>query len=122
MSTGGMANVLHAIPYRSDWLNGVGLAFFFLNIVLFIFNCTMISIRFYRDPSAFKTSLANQTESLFAPAAPVSVAMILISVCQYGIPYTGEWLEHTMEIIFWIYGVTAMFISAGIYLILWSTQ
>jgi hypothetical protein len=50
-----------------------------------------------------------------------SIATILITVCEYGIPNTGPWLLHVMEILFWIYVAFATIASAGIYLTLWST-
>ena len=48
--------------------------------------------------------------------------MILINVCEYGIPMVGPWLEHVIEILFWIYVIIAITASASMYLILWSTQ
>ncbi|KAH7486507.1 hypothetical protein FOMA001_g4558 [Fusarium oxysporum f. sp. matthiolae] len=51
----------------------------------------------------------------------VSIAVILINTCQYGIPYTGVWLVHTMECVFWVYAALSVSLSAFLYLILWST-
>ncbi|KAF4945884.1 hypothetical protein FGADI_11626 [Fusarium gaditjirri] len=50
-----------------------------------------------------------------------TIAVILINTCQYGIPYTGVWLVHTMECVFWIYAALSVSLSAFLYLILWST-
>ncbi|KAF4441903.1 putative C4-dicarboxylate transport protein mae1 [Fusarium austroafricanum] len=87
MSTGGVANILHSLKWEAPWLHGIGLFFFFLNLVLFV----------------------------------VSIAVILINTCQYGIPYTGAWLLHTMEWVFWVYAALSVSVSAFLYLILWST-
>lgn len=35
---------------------------------------------------------------------------------------TGPWLQRVMEWLFWIYIVVSVVASAGMYLILWSTQ
>ncbi|KAF4436766.1 Malic acid transport [Fusarium acutatum] len=51
----------------------------------------------------------------------VSIAVILINTCQYGIPYAGIWLVHTMECVFWVYAALSVSLSAFLYLILWST-
>lgn len=51
----------------------------------------------------------------------LSIAVILINTCQYGIPYTGIWLVHTMECVFWVYAALSVSLSAFLYLILWST-
>ncbi|KAF5622515.1 Malic acid transport [Fusarium sp. NRRL 52700] len=84
MSTGGVANIIYSLKWEAPWLRGIGLFFFFLNIL-------------------------------------VSIAVILINTCQYGIPYTGIWLVHTMECVFWVYAALSVSLSAFLYLILWST-
>ncbi|KAF5604580.1 Malic acid transport [Fusarium pseudocircinatum] len=101
MSTGGVANIIHSLKWEAPWLRGIGLFFYFLNIVLFAMNY--------------------QVESLFISASLVSIAVILINTCQYGIPYTGIWLVHTMECVFWVYAALSVSLSAFLYLILWST-
>lgn len=122
MATGGIANVIHSIPYRSQWLAGIGLAFFFLNLVLFALNTILLLMRFYLRPGSFTDAFTDQMESLFISASIVSTATIFITICQYGIPKAGPWLLRVMEIIFWIYAGLSTVISAGLYLTLWSTQ
>ncbi|KXX77594.1 Malic acid transport protein [Madurella mycetomatis] len=121
-ATGGIANVLHSIPYKSQWLTGIGLAFFFLNICLFIMNCVLISLRFYWRPGSLVESFTDQYESLFISAIIVSMATILITICQYGVPNAGPWLLSVVEACFWIYVGVSTLVSAGLYLTLWSTQ
>jgi tellurite resistance protein TehA-like permease len=84
MATGGVANVLYQVPYRFQGLYVIGAIFFLLNIVLFIFNITMICLRFYYYPSTFKASITHPTESLFVPAWLISLGTILINITQYG--------------------------------------
>ncbi|KAI0133302.1 voltage-dependent anion channel-domain-containing protein [Hypoxylon sp. NC0597] len=124
MATGGVANVLHSIwtPYRADWLWYIGLIFFLFNICLFVTNCILITMRFIMVPGSFMHSFLDQMESLFIPAVVVSTATILINTCEYGIPMTGPWLQRTMECLFWVYTIVSVVASAGMYLILWSTQ
>lgn len=45
-----------------------------------------------------------------------------MNICQYGIPKTGPWLQHIMEVIYWIYLPVSFLASSGIFLVLWSTQ
>ncbi|KAK0615835.1 voltage-dependent anion channel-domain-containing protein [Bombardia bombarda] len=75
MATGGVANCLFSIPFKSQWLNGIGLAFFLLNICLFIINCILISLRFYWRPGSFFNSFTDQLECLFIPAFIVSYVL-----------------------------------------------
>ncbi|KAH6656680.1 voltage-dependent anion channel-domain-containing protein [Truncatella angustata] len=122
MATGGIANVLHTIPLRSDWLYYIGLVVFLFNICLFLLNCTLISLRFSLVPGSFMHSFLDQTESLFIPAVLVSWAIILINICEYGIPYCGLWLQRVVQILFWMYVAVSFTSSAAMYLTLWSTQ
>ncbi|ROT43559.1 hypothetical protein SODALDRAFT_42114 [Sodiomyces alkalinus F11] len=121
MATGGVANVIYVLSYRTDWLDGIGLAFFLFNIFLFILNCALITIRFCLQPGSFMDSFTDQTESLFIPSFFVSISMILINSCQYGVPRVGPWLLQTMEVMFWINMALSVIASAVIYLILWSS-
>ncbi|KAK1508474.1 C4-dicarboxylate transporter/malic acid transporter [Colletotrichum tamarilloi] len=121
MATGGMANVIHSLPYQAAWLNGIAVAFFLLNVMLFIINCALASIRFKSRPGALTHSFTDQTESLFIPSAVVSFAIISINICQFGVPHVGPWLLRIMQILFWFYIALSVLASATIYLILWST-
>ncbi|KAL5372423.1 hypothetical protein DPSP01_013530 [Paraphaeosphaeria sporulosa] len=122
MATGGIANVLYTVPFRFRGIYALGCIFFILNMVLFLFNTIMISLRFYWFPKTFKASFLHPTESLFIPAAIISFGTILINISQYGVDQTGIWLEKTMTILFWVDCGLAISFSVGIYLIMWSTQ
>ncbi|TVY75873.1 Malic acid transport protein [Lachnellula suecica] len=122
MATGGIANVLHAIPYRSDWLTIVGTVVFLFNLVLFLCNCILITLRFHWVPGSFKACFLSQSESLFIPASVVSAGTILINFCQYGLPKTGQWFQVTMQVCYWAYASMSVIASSGMYLIIWSTQ
>ncbi len=50
------------------------------------------------------------------------IAVIIVNTCEFGIPSCGIWLLWTMEVMFWIYIGVVVLASAGLYLILWSTQ
>lgn len=123
MATGGIANVLYAVPFRFRGLYTLGLIFFLLNLSLFLFNVAMISARFYFYPRTFRASFLHPTESLFIPAAIVSFGIIMMNVSQYGVGMAGNtrWLQHTMIVLFWVDCGLAVTFSLGIYLIMWST-
>lgn len=120
MATGGVANVLYQVPYRFPGLYSIGCAFFLFNVFLFIFNVTMISLRFKFYPSTFLGSILHPTESLFIPASLISLGTILLNITEYGTEpgVTGQWLLDTMFILFWSYCALAVIFSAGIYLVM----
>lgn len=122
MATGGIANVLYSIPYRSNWLRIVGEVVFCLNLTFFIIICTLMSLRFKWNPGSFSKSFLSPSESLYIPACMISVGTILVTMCQYGIPKTGVWFQTTMHVCFWVYSTLSVVASSGLYLLLWSTQ
>ncbi|KAJ2895501.1 hypothetical protein MKZ38_006404 [Zalerion maritima] len=121
MATGGIANLLHSIPYRSEWLRVSGVCFYLFNLLLFITNCVLITMRFWMRKGSFVGSFTDQVESLFIPSFVVSIATILINTCEYGLERTGPWLQHCLEYMFWMYIILAVASSASMYLVLWST-
>lgn len=122
MATGGIANVLYQVPYRFKGLYAIGCIFFIFNMVLFLFNVVMMSLRFYFYPATFEQSFLHPTESLFVPASIISIGTILLNVSQYGLSQAAvsqEWLLSTMEVLFWVYCGLAVCFSSGIYLIMY---
>ncbi|KAF7882799.1 uncharacterized protein EAF02_006162 [Botrytis sinoallii] len=119
MATGGIANVLYSIPYRSNWLRIVGEIVFFLNLIFFVMNCILISLRFKWNPGSFSKSFLSPSESLYIPACSGNNSR---TMCQYGIPKTGLWFQTTMQVCFWAYCTLSVVASSGMYLLLWSTQ
>ncbi|OLN91980.1 hypothetical protein CCHL11_01420 [Colletotrichum chlorophyti] len=69
MATGGMANVINSLSHQAAWLNGFAVAFFLLNVALFIMNCTLTILRFRFRRGTFVNSVTDQSESLFVPAS-----------------------------------------------------
>ncbi|CEJ55266.1 Putative C4-dicarboxylate/malic acid transporter [Penicillium brasilianum] len=122
MATGGLANVLYEVPYRFRGLDTIGTVIFLINIALYLFIWGLLLARFYYYPYTFKASFLHPTESLFVPACVVSFGTILINISQYGPGNTGPWLMEAVGILFWIDAGLAVIFSAGIYLVLWSTQ
>ena len=106
------------MPFRFLGLETIGLIFFFLNMVLFILNLAMISLRFYCHPETFKASILHPTERLFIPAAVVSFGTVLLNITQYGLNKTGHWLTEAIAVCFWINVALALLSSIVIYLIM----
>jgi hypothetical protein len=56
------------VVYKAEWVTGFGIFFCLLNIVLFLTNCVLLSMRFYMRPGSLTKSFTDQVESLFIPA------------------------------------------------------
>lgn len=106
------------VPFRFHGLATIGTIFFLFNLLLFVFNVVMISLRFRLYPETFKASFLHPTESLFVPASVVSFGTILINISQYGLYETGPWLNTTVCVLFWVDVVLAFVASFGIYLLM----
>ena len=110
------------VPFRFRGLDTIGTIFFLFNVVLFLINVIMISLRFYFHPETFKASFLHPTESLFFPAAVVSFGTILINISQYGLHNVGSWLNDAVCILFWIDAALAVIASGGIYLLMYTSS
>ena len=89
----------YSIPdvFRFPGLYTLGCIIFLFNLLLFIFNTIIISIRFYFWPETFKASFLHPTESLFIPSVIISIGTIFVNITQYGVgDKTGAWLSHGM--------------------------
>lgn len=106
------------MPFRFRGLDTIGDIFFLFNIVLFVLNVSLISLRFYTFPGTFQASYMHPSERLFLPAAVVSFGTVLINISQYGLPETGPWLGRAVVVMFWIYAALAILSSSGIYLLM----
>ncbi|KAI4283632.1 MAG: hypothetical protein L6R38_002052 [Xanthoria sp. 2 TBL-2021] len=120
MATGGLANVLYAVPFRFRGLDTIGVVFFLFNLLLFVINVSMISLRFYTFPETFRASYMHPSERLFLPASVVSFGTLLINTSQYGLPKAGAWLGRAVTVLFWIDAALAVLSSSGIYLLILS--
>ena len=110
--------VYNTVPFRFPGLDAIGIIFMLLNIILFIVNVVMISLRFYCHPETFMASILHPTERLFLPSAIVSFGTILLNISQYGPMHTGHWLNDAVAICFWVDVALALISSMGIYLVM----
>ena len=107
------------MPFKFAGLYAIGCIFLILNIVLFILNVTMISLRFYTFPETFMASILHPTERLFIPAAVVSFGTILLNISQYGPLHAGPWLDSAVVVCYWIDAALAVISSMGVYLVMY---
>ena len=110
--------IVHAVPYRFTGLDTIGTIFFLFNMCLFITNIFCISVRFITWPETLKASLTHPTESLFMPAAVVSLGTVLLNISQYGLGKVGFWLNDAVVVLFWFYVAFAIAASTGTYLLM----
>ena len=106
------------VPFRFPGLEAIGILFFLLNVVLFLINIAMISLRFYCHPETFRASFMHPTERLFIPASVVSFGTILINISQYGPRHSGQWLNSAVVVLFWFDCAFAILASMVVYVLM----
>jgi C4-dicarboxylate transporter/malic acid transport protein len=122
MSTGAIATLLGQQPYSFTGLKTIGKIFFILDIVLFVAFSMCITYRFARNPGSLKRSLHHPHESFFFGSWFVSVALIIYCMEQYGVPSSGPWLIKTLEVMFWTYAGTVMFVAVFQYHVIFDRE
>lgn len=122
MSTGGVALVLSAVPFRFDGLTGLGIFMFVLNIILFITFSVIMWLRFMMHSGTFTKALANPHEGFFFATFWLTVATMMNNATIYGVPNTGPWLIEGLRIAFWTYTVIVMLIAIFYYHVLFTVK
>lgn len=102
MSTGGLALLLINQPNTFRGLGEIGLAVYCLNLVFFIFCCTMMALRFILHGNLLD-SLRHEREGLFFPTFWLSIATIICGMHKYFSEYAGNGFTMAMNVLFWIY-------------------
>ncbi len=114
----GLQLILRIVPFRFPGLETIGVIFFLFNVLLFLLNIVMITLRFHYHPETLRASFLHPTERLFVPSAVVSFGTILINISQYGVPNSGHWLSSAVLFTFWLDVALAFLASSGIYLLM----
>ncbi|KAF1997600.1 hypothetical protein P154DRAFT_578708 [Amniculicola lignicola CBS 123094] len=109
MSTGGIATLISTQPHAFPGLISIGAVFYVVNLIFFVFLCSMMILRFSKFPGSFKESLTHEREGLFFPTFWLSVATIITGTQKYVVasydvthPMRG-WLTTSMAVAFWLY-------------------
>lgn len=107
-STGGIAILLSETPHQFHGLQTAGAVIFIFNIALFIFFCTLMTLRFKLHPHTFKKSLLRPPELYFANSFFLSIATMIICIDRFGVPHAGPWLLVVVRVLFWIYAAVTL--------------
>ncbi|KAL2754363.1 hypothetical protein ACRALDRAFT_1032301 [Sodiomyces alcalophilus JCM 7366] len=101
MGTGIVSILLRTLPYNARWIShGVAIAFFVLNIALFIVITLMSVMRYTLYPKLWTAMLGNHEESLPLGCFPMGFATIIdmmVSVCSHW----GDWLIYLAWAFWW---------------------
>ncbi|ORX36964.1 voltage-dependent anion channel [Kockovaella imperatae] len=108
LGTGGFAIVLASIPHKFRGQHAIGTVFFIIDIVVFIVNVVMLSLRAIHFPHLFALSFKSHSEGVWTPVSAVALSTLLTNTMLYGIPYCGPWLLIVCEVWYWVYMFLAL--------------
>ncbi|KAI5304834.1 hypothetical protein KEM56_005853 [Ascosphaera pollenicola] len=115
MSTGGVAILLHVVPYKFNGIEYIGRVFYILQLCLFIGIMAALTYRFISFPGALVHSLTHHIEGLFVPTISIALATVLSNARIYGGPHCGPWLDTVLRICFWIYSAVTFVVAVAQY-------
>ncbi|KAK1977026.1 voltage-dependent anion channel [Colletotrichum cereale] len=99
MGTGIVSVLLHNLPYNTTWIsNGLAIAFFILNIILFTVFTVITVLRHAIYPDIWKAMIANPTEAVFLGCFPMGFATIINMMIFVCAPAWGQW------VVYWAWG------------------
>ncbi|KAH7091599.1 C4-dicarboxylate transporter/malic acid transport protein-like protein [Paraphoma chrysanthemicola] len=122
MSTGALATLLGQQPFSFAGLKALGKVFFILDLCLFLVFSACITYRFTTNPGSLKRSLHHPHESFFFGSFFVSIGLIIYCIEQYGSPASGPWLTKALEILFWTFAGTVMFVAVFQYHVIFDRE
>ncbi|CAG8034848.1 unnamed protein product [Penicillium salamii] len=102
MSGGGLALLIANQPNAFKGLLEIGLAVYFINILLFALVCSLMAARFIIH-GGFMSSLAHEREGLFFPTFWLTVATIITGLEKYFGDNPETAFSTTLEVLFWVY-------------------
>ncbi|QRV89934.1 malic acid transport protein [Ceratobasidium sp. AG-Ba] len=102
MGTGAVYVLLSAVKPHPAWLTKVEIAFYILNMLLFVVNLTMLAAQFilYRRQSL--RLITDPVKGVFVPLVVLSFATIIIGTINYAVP-AGIVSPTAIYALFWVY-------------------
>lgn len=74
MGTGIVGVLLHELPWNTDGIKRISVAFFILNLILFMVFVVITVLRYSLYPQIWRTMISHETQSLFLGCFPMALA------------------------------------------------
>lgn len=102
MGTGAVYVLLSALDPHPAWLTKIEIAFYILNMCLFVLNVSMLSLQFIFHRQQSLRLLFDPVKGVFVPLVVLSFATIIIGTINYAVP-AGIIPPNTIYVLFWVY-------------------
>ena len=74
MGTGIVGILLHQLPWNTTGIRGISIAFFILNLILFVIFLIISILRYSLYPEIWTVMIHHETQSLFLGCFPMALA------------------------------------------------
>jgi len=108
MGTGIVSILLHNLPYNAVWLYWISVAFFGLNVALFLLFVGISILRYAMFPGIWTEMINHPVQSLFLGTCPMGLATIINMICFVCVPAWGYWAATLAWTLWWIDVVLAI--------------
>ncbi len=115
MSTGGLALLIGNQLKTFPALDSIGFGVYFINLLIFAFVTTCISLRFWFHRGDFVRSITHPREGFFVPTAFLAFATVITSTHRFWIPDNDGALSWAIQGVFWAYVLLTLALAIGQY-------
>ncbi|KAJ0421066.1 voltage-dependent anion channel [Aspergillus carlsbadensis] len=121
MSTGGLALLIGNQPNRFKGVDQIGVAVYIIDLILFAFVCSLMSLRFILH-GGLLDSLRHEREGLFFPTFWLSIATIISGLYRYFGEDAADSFVIALEVLFWVYCACTLTLAVVQYYFLFSSH
>ncbi|KAL2862100.1 voltage-dependent anion channel [Aspergillus pseudodeflectus] len=121
MSTGGLALLIGNQPNRFKGVDQIGMAVYIVDLILFAFVCSLMSLRFILH-GGLLDSLRHEREGLFFPTFWLSIATIISGLYRYFGEDAADSFAIALEVLFWVYCACTLTLAVVQYYFLFSSH
>ncbi|KAK5628265.1 hypothetical protein RRF57_003980 [Xylaria bambusicola] len=118
-STGAVVIMLSETPHQFHGLQTIGVIIFIFNIVVFLCFCAVMLTRFILHPHMLKKSVTTPPECFFIGSFWLSMATVIMSMQQFGVPHTGFWVVVAIRVLFWMYAAVTLIYATAMFTMLY---
>lgn len=102
MGTGIISILLHLAPHKFTGLEQIALAFYVLNVVLFVLFSAFSAVRYVAFPWVVWRMFNNPTICFFLGCIPMGLCTVISGTVLMVVPYFGPWLVILVQVLWWI--------------------
>lgn len=102
MGTGIISILLHMAPHSFRGLEQIALAFYVLNVVLFVLFSALSIVRYIMFPWVVWRMLSNPPICMFLGCVPMALCTVINATILMVVPICGPWIVVIVQVLWWL--------------------